>query len=1157
MVAFDFSLHTAMVGALGSSAILAITLLYLWHIDPEQRHLRVWALAFFLQAVRMGGELGAALGIDTLWYLAQVAFAAATFCLWLGSHALAPTRGRGPLIAVALIAALAWEFLANAAGYPFFVRVLPLHFIAGGTLLYAGRTVWRLAAQAPGVGYPFLSLLLIGLGLHYFDYPFLRGIAWFAPLGFALAASIVLAIGLAVLIITQRRQQFALREVSQRLRAEILDRREADERYRTLVNELEEGILVVSSDERILLSNPAAEQILGLPLAELGATGAFRRPYLLYRESGEVLTPEDYPLNVALRQGRPSPAQVYRMVREDGSESWLSINTHPMFREGNPVPYAATVSLADVNSRKAAERSIAESELRFRSIFEAVPNIAVQGYDAQRQVVYWNDASERFYGYTAAEAHGQTIDALVIQPADAPKFREDFAAMLTTRQPTAPGEYLARRKDGSGILIYSTQVLINNLAGDAEVYCIDLDLSELRRLQGELGAASERFNAIAESSEMGVVVADSDGRFVYCNNRYLTLSASTPEEVRDGSWIDHLHPDDREPMRQQWREAVATRTGFSMERRVIDAAGRIIWAQAHIVPIRGGGGDFRGFVATVEEITARKNAEEALRESEAKFRAIFDQAFQFVGLLDTSGRVLDANHTALEFAGVEREEIIGHPFWQTVWWQSSEDIDKVRAAIQSAAQGETVRFETELVDRQGDARFIDFSIKPVRDPQGRPVMLMPEGRDITPQKLSEQALRLSEGKFSGAFHGSLDYITISRLDTGEILEANEAFETISGWSRAEAIGRNTLDLGIWPEEEARRVAVAQLLRDGALREYPMVLGTKDGRLLRGMLSASVIDVEGDRYMLGVFRDRTAQIVAEQALRDSEEKFSRIVHYSPVALALTDVKTGVVVDLNQAWQDLFGFTREMAIGKSSAESGLWLDHDDRAQLYAALAASGGKLDRYECRYRHASGRLIHCLASGRRIEMPGRECFLWSIIDISLQHELSERLAQLNTELEARVEARTTQLKRAQEELVRSEKLAALGSLVAGIAHELNTPIGNAVTVASTLHEKTEQFTEVVKGGELRRSTLNEYVGAAGMASDLLLRNLGQARHLVASFKQVAVDQTSEQRRRFRLAEVVSEILTTLSPALRKRPYRIDMTIPDDIELDSYPGRSAR
>ncbi len=71
-----------------------------------------------------------------------------------------------------------------------------------------------------------------------------------------------------------------------------------------------------------------------------------------------------------------------------------------------------------------------------------------------------------------------------------------------------------------------------------------------------------------------------------------------------------------------------------------------------------------------------------------------------------------------------------------------------------------------------------------------------------------------------------------------------------------------------------------------------------------------------------------------------------------------------------------------------------------------------------------------------------------------------------------MEARTTQLKRAQEELVRSEKLAALGSLVAGIAHELNTPIGNAVTVASTLHEKTEQFTEVVKGGELRRSTLN-------------------------------------------------------------------------------------
>jgi signal transduction histidine kinase len=167
--------------------------------------------------------------------------------------------------------------------------------------------------------------------------------------------------------------------------------------------------------------------------------------------------------------------------------------------------------------------------------------------------------------------------------------------------------------------------------------------------------------------------------------------------------------------------------------------------------------------------------------------------------------------------------------------------------------------------------------------------------------------------------------------------------------------------------------------------------------------------------------------------------------------------------------------------------------------------------------------------------------------------MEERMAALNVELEARVEARTTELQRTQDDLIRSEKLAALGALVAGIAHELNTPIGNSVTVASTLHEKTAEFAEQIADGTLKRSSLNSYLAAAQTASDLLLRSLSQARNLVASFKQVAVDQTSDQRRKFDVREVVGEVLTTLSPTIRKTPFSISLDIPEGIVMDSFPG----
>jgi signal transduction histidine kinase len=188
--------------------------------------------------------------------------------------------------------------------------------------------------------------------------------------------------------------------------------------------------------------------------------------------------------------------------------------------------------------------------------------------------------------------------------------------------------------------------------------------------------------------------------------------------------------------------------------------------------------------------------------------------------------------------------------------------------------------------------------------------------------------------------------------------------------------------------------------------------------------------------------------------------------------------------------------------------------------------------------------------------------VWNRRLAKLNRELGQARAQIaaqNLGLEQRVAERTrdlretlAQLERTQASLVQSEKLAALGDLVAGIAHELNTPIGNAVMLASTLSDQERVFRQQMAAG-LSRSALQRFVDAVRDSSDILLRSLQRAAELISSFKQVAVDQASYQRRVFSLDEVTREIALTLQPRLRRSPARLDVDIAPGIRFDSFPG----
>jgi signal transduction histidine kinase len=185
-------------------------------------------------------------------------------------------------------------------------------------------------------------------------------------------------------------------------------------------------------------------------------------------------------------------------------------------------------------------------------------------------------------------------------------------------------------------------------------------------------------------------------------------------------------------------------------------------------------------------------------------------------------------------------------------------------------------------------------------------------------------------------------------------------------------------------------------------------------------------------------------------------------------------------------------------------------------------------------------------------------------EVAMRRAREEEIQQLNAALEARVDQRTAQLRQANDDLrlaadhlVQTEKVASLGRLVAGIAHELNTPLGSTLTAATTLKAHLGSFRNGLLSGTLKRSTAEDFVGQCHQACDIIERNAYRAAGLIDNFKELAVDQASARRRRFPLKRTVEEVLATHHNAWKATPHKIELDIDEAIELDSFPGPLAQ
>lgn len=192
---------------------------------------------------------------------------------------------------------------------------------------------------------------------------------------------------------------------------------------------------------------------------------------------------------------------------------------------------------------------------------------------------------------------------------------------------------------------------------------------------------------------------------------------------------------------------------------------------------------------------------------------------------------------------------------------------------------------------------------------------------------------------------------------------------------------------------------------------------------------------------------------------------------------------------------------------------------------------------------------------------------WQAADLQLtvrealnSYTQQQQLYEYQHQLEQKVQERTHQLTQTlqelqdtQTELIRSEKMAALGQLVAGVAHEINTPIGNALLAASVLQNETQAFDQTYQQGGLKRSTLSGYLETATDSSRLVLRNLDSAAQLIQSFKQVAVDQASLEKRTFEVIPYIKSVLISLEPHLKNKEHQIVVNGDISLKMVSYPG----
>ena len=580
--------------------------------------------------------------------------------------------------------------------------------------------------------------------------------------------------------------------------------------------------------------------------------------------------------------------------------------------------------------------------------------------------------------------------------------------------------------------------------------------------------------------------------FAYISPQLQTLLGIDSSKWNAGffnTWAEYVHPDDRDRVHQAVRHTIETGEPFCCEYRMIARDGKIIWLRdtAHLgLATDGKTKVLRG---SAFDISDRK-------ESELRFQGIFNNTFQFVGLLSLDGIFLEVNQTALDFGGITHAEVIGQPIWETYWLTISEATqNRIKQAVQQAAQGEFVRYEMDIFGAGQTITTIDFSLRPLKDESGQVILLIPEGRDISELKATEKALRKSEAMLAKAQQiakiGNWEWSVADNIATW----SNELFRI---FGRDPKLGSPSYEevLQYYVEEDRQKhiQAVDNAVKNGGSYHLDLrVQKSDDSYIYIEAFGHAEYDDHGSIINLyGTAQDISDRKLVEAKLLQSEALLKLTLANVPIGIATFDLE-GKFLMVNQGFCTTFGYTEAELLAMTAIE----LTHPNSVEktltaLHRLIAneATSGELEK---QYIHKNGHAIDVISrfglvrdeNGKPIQ------FVAGVEDVTERKQTEAKLAA------ARVAELSNKAK--------SEFLAVM-------SHELRTPM-NAVI----------GMTEILESTPLTRQQ-QQYVTTIRQGGEVLLSVINN----ILDFSRIESGHFELEERPFKLQQCIEEVLELMS-----------------------------
>jgi len=362
-----------------------------------------------------------------------------------------------------------------------------------------------------------------------------------------------------------------------------------------------------------------------------------------------------------------------------------------------------------------------------------------------------------------------------------------------------------------------------------------------------------------------------------------------------------VHPDDLDRVALEVAGyAAAGFDSFQQEYRIVTRGGEVRWIYDRTQIERDAVGTVTHYQGIVLDITERRRAEEALRESEDWLRSIFLVAPIGIGVV-RDRLLLTVNSRICEMTGYAREELVGEN--ALILYSGEEEFERVgRDKYRQIREKGTGTIETRWRKKDGSLIDILLASTPMH-PSDLSKEVTFTALDITERKRAEERLRQSEAKFFSAFHISPDSVNINRLEDGLFLDVNEGFCTITGYQPEEVIGRTSQELGIWVNREGWERLVAEINRCGCVTDLEAEFRRKDGSVLTGQMSARVIEIEGEPCIVNIVRDVTEKRRGDELMRASleektvllQEVHHRVKNNLQIISSLLELQSGLIVD----------------------------------------------------------------------------------------------------------------------------------------------------------------------------------------------------------------------------------------------------------------------